>query len=90
MIIGTASILTALAALVAVLLLVWLAARAARFSGLTRQPAGGRTLAVEEVIALDMRRRLHLVRCGQRRVILLTGGAQDVVVGWLERRETPE
>lgn len=39
-------------------------------------------LAVEQVLALDARRRLVLVRCGARRVLLLTGGGSDVVVGW--------
>ena len=42
-------------------------------------------LPVQDVLALDPRRRLHLVRCDERRVLLLTGGAQDVVVGWLDR-----
>jgi hypothetical protein len=36
-----------------------------------------------ETIALDPRRRLHLVKCGERRVVLLVGGVQDLVVGWL-------
>lgn len=30
-----------------------------------------------------MARRLVLVRCDGREALLLTGGAQDVVVGWL-------
>ncbi|MBN8891274.1 MAG: flagellar biosynthetic protein FliO, partial [Rhodospirillales bacterium] len=40
-------------------------------------------LAVARTLALDPRRRLHLVRCEGRQVLLLTGGAQDIVVGWL-------
>lgn len=76
--------LTAIVALAAVLALVWIAARAARFAGLGRMRAGsGQQLAVEDRIALDPRRRLLLVRCGERRVLLLTGGGTDVVVGWL-------
>lgn len=75
--------LTALAALCAVLALVWIAAHAARVAGLGRLRQGGRMLAVEEQVALDPRRRLVLVRCGERRVVLLTGGGSDVVVGWL-------
>ena len=35
-----------------------------------------------EVIALDSRRRLYLIECEDSRVLLLTGGGQDVVVGW--------
>jgi flagellar protein FliO/FliZ len=37
---------------------------------------------VQDVIALDSRRRLYLIQCQDRRVLLLTGGGQDVVVGW--------
>jgi flagellar protein FliO/FliZ len=54
-------------------------------SGLWRvQPRPGRTLVIRESIALDPRRRLHLVQCGQRQVVLLTGGGQDLVIGWLQ------
>ena len=41
MVIGTTSILTAVAALVAVLGLIWLAGRVARFGGMARRPADG-------------------------------------------------
>lgn len=82
-------LLTAAVALPAVLALIWLAARLARAAGLgalrrTGRFGGGngRTLALEEVLALDQRRRLLLVRCGTGRVLLLTGGT-DLVVGWL-------
>ena len=87
MVIGSTSILSAIAALVAVLALIWLAGRMARFGGMARRPASGGLLAVQDVLALDARRRLHLIRCDKRRVLLLTGGAQDIVVGWLEPEE---
>lgn len=38
---------------------------------------------LEQVLALDPRRRLCLVRCGDRRLLLLTGGPRDVSLGWL-------
>jgi flagellar protein FliO/FliZ len=82
---SSASLLTAGAALIAVLALIWLAGRAVRLTGLARRPArGGRLLSVVDVIALDSRRRLHLVRCADRQVVLLTGAGQDVVVGWID------
>ena len=79
------SILTAAVALPAVLGLIWLAGRLARAGGMgMRRPNGakGRGLALEETLALDQRRRLLLVRCEGRRVLLLTGGT-DLVIGWL-------
>lgn len=74
-------------ALAAVLLLLWLAARGVRASGVAAR--GGRRLAVQEVLAIDSRRRLLLVRCDGREVLLLTGGQQDAVVGWLAGTEAP-
>jgi flagellar protein FliO/FliZ len=75
------SILSAIAALAAVLLVVLLAGRGARMLRLAR-PGGAGRLRVQETLALDPRRRLHLVVCDGREVLLLTG-AQDLVVGWL-------
>jgi flagellar protein FliO/FliZ len=75
------SILSAIAALGGVLLVVLLAGRGARMIRLARHGGVGR-LRVQETLALDPRRRLHLVTCDGREVLLLTG-VQDVVVGWL-------
>jgi flagellar protein FliO/FliZ len=86
MLLGFSSLLTAVAALVVVLGLVWLGARAARLTGLAPRPTGARMLALQDSIALDSRRRLLVVRCGARDVVLLTGGAQDLVVGWLPQQ----
>ena len=81
-----ATTLTALAALAAVLGLVWLASRAARWGGLASRQTGPRRLVVQDAIALDARRRLTLVRCDDHSVLLLTGGAQDLVVGWVTQQ----
>lgn len=81
------SILLVLPALAAVLALIWLAQWGARSGGFARRlaPAQGGRVAVVQVLALDPRRRLHLLRCDDRHVLLLTGAAQDLVVGWLDR-----
>jgi flagellar protein FliO/FliZ len=80
------SLVSALAALIAVLFLIGLAARFARTGMFGFRPQlGSRTLAIEEAVALDSRRRLVLVRCADGHVLLLTGGTNDVVVGWLNR-----
>jgi flagellar protein FliO/FliZ len=86
MLLGFSSLLTAVAALIVVLALVWLGARAARLTGLASRPTGTRVLALQDAIALDSRRRLLVVRCGARDVVLLTGGGQDVVVGWMPQQ----
>ncbi len=74
--------LTAVGALGLVLGLVWLFARVVRAAGLARQP-GARRLLLREALALDRTRRLHLVACDGRDLLVLTGGGADVVVGWL-------
>ena len=76
-------LLSAAAALLAVLALILLAARLARARGWGTIPAG-RLLAIEETLPLDGRQRLLLVRCGTRRALILTGGATDLLLGWLE------
>lgn len=73
---------TALAALLGVLALILLAGRLARRAGLAPRAGQGR-ITLEESLPLDARRRLVLVRVEGRALLLLTGGAQDQVVGWL-------
>ena len=76
----------ALAALVAVCLLAFAALRGLRaIAPGTAKPGGGgrRRLAVREVLPLDPKRRLVLVRCDDRDLLLLTGGAGEVSLGWL-------
>ena len=87
MVIGSSSLLSAVAALLAVLVLIWLVGRMARFGGLARRPIGGGLLVVQDVLVLDARRRLHVIKCEERRVLLLTGGTRDIVVGWLDAGE---
>jgi flagellar protein FliO/FliZ len=70
--------------LIGVIVLIGAAAKLFQFSGWRAQPRSGRTLILRESIALDPRRRIHLVQCGQRQVVLLTGGGQDLVVGWMQ------
>ena len=77
----TSNLFYALAALAAVVLLVLLSGRVARMTSLVKR-AGGKRLCVAESLAIDARRRLLLVRCDGREVLLLTG-TQDLVVGWL-------
>jgi flagellar protein FliO/FliZ len=84
----TPTLLTALAALAGVIGALVLVARGARAAGLGMR--AGKRMAMQEVLALDGRRRLVLLRCDGRELLLLTGGAQDVVVGWLgEAPPTP-
>lgn len=77
------TLLTAAGALAAVLALVLLAGRAARLTGFVRRVPGGRRLIVQETAMLDQRRRLHLIACDGRHLLLLTGGGSDVALGWL-------
>jgi len=76
------TILTAAAALGAVLGIIVLAGRGARMLRLNR-PTTGRRLVLSEALALDRTRRLQLVLCDGRELLLLTGGSADQVVAWL-------
>jgi flagellar protein FliO/FliZ len=76
-----------LAGIVLVLLLV---PRLLRLLGVDPVGRPGRRLAVLEATAIDPRRRLVLVRCDGREVLLLVGPGNDTVVGWLPATTTPE
>jgi flagellar protein FliO/FliZ len=81
------TLLTTAGGLALSLVLVLAVARMARAFGFASggaAPTGGegrqRRLALTETIAIDARRRLHLVRCDGRDILVLTGGAQDVML----------
>jgi flagellar protein FliO/FliZ len=78
------TILLVVGVLIGVIALIRAAARLFQFSGWRAPSRPGRTLILRESIALDPRRRIHLVQCGQRQVVLLTGGGQDLVIGWMQ------
>ena len=75
--------LKALVALGAVVLLAFAALRALRATMGAAKPGARRRLAVQEVLPLDPKWRLVLVRCDGRDLLLLTGGAGEVSLGWL-------
>jgi flagellar protein FliO/FliZ len=75
--------LTAAAALAGVILLLLLLARALRATGLAPQGAG-RRLAVQEALAIDSRRRLLILRCDGREMLVMTGDGPPAMLGWLE------
>ena len=76
------AILTAGAALGAVLGIIVLAGRGARMLRLAR-PVAARRLKLLEALPLDRTRRLHLVACDGRELLLMIGGGTDQVVAWL-------
>lgn len=86
--IGWNGLIGAVAALAGVLGALVLVLRGLRAAGMGR--GAGRRLSVEEALALDARRRLLLVRCDGRELLLVTGGAQEVVVGWLPPAPQPD
>ena len=77
--------LKAILALAAVVLLAFAALRTLRAVSVGGTKLGGarRRLAVQEVLPLDPKRRLLLVRCDGRDLLLLTGGAAEVSLGWV-------
>jgi flagellar protein FliO/FliZ len=69
---GWAQLGSALAALALVLALAVLAARAARWRGLAA-PDATRRLRLAGSLALDSRRRVHLLECDGQRILVLSG-----------------
>jgi len=80
--------LQAAASLIAVLALVLLAGRAMRLRGLA-PGADPHALRLTASVALDSRRRLHMVQAPGGAVLLLTGGATDQMLAWPIARAGP-
>lgn len=74
---------TAVAALLVVLALIWGGACALRATRSSVPGATSQKLAIHAALALDPKRRIYLIACEDRHVLLLTGGGTDVVLGWL-------
>ena len=89
-----ATVTTAVGALAFVVALAMLAQFLARHfklaQRLTTATRGTGRLAIEQSLALDPRRRLLLIRCDNRQLLLLTGGSQDQMLGWLEPTDGQE
>lgn len=75
-------LLSAAGALVLVLGAIVLLRYGSRFVAGRRPRAAGTPLWLAGQLGLDGRRRLHLVQCGGSQVLLLTGGASDVMIPW--------
>ena len=76
--------LSAAGALAGVLGLIWLFGRGARLAGLASRPARtGKIISIAEVVPLDARRRLYLISCRDRQLLLLIGPGGDHAIGWL-------
>ena len=75
------SLLTTAAALGAVLCAILLAAHLLRRTGLAGPSA--QRLRLQETLALDRTRRLYLVACDGRELLVLAGPSGDASIGWL-------
>jgi flagellar protein FliO/FliZ len=71
----------AAAALGVVVLLILLAGRAAKLLPALKRPES-KAIRLRDTLALDARRRLHLVEVDGRQALVLTGGGQDVLLPW--------
>mgnify|MGYP005810352933 CR=1 FL=1 len=82
-------LLEAVAALVTVLALIWGSAKALRVTKIVRtDPRRNKSMAILEVLNIDSQRRLVLATCENKRMLLMIGGRQDLLIGWLDAKET--
>jgi flagellar biogenesis protein FliO len=86
---GFSVFLTSCAALAGIVAAIVLMGKAIRRTPFVRSGAGERSLSIRDTIALGGGRRLYLVQQGDRAVLLLVGGASDIVVGWSDVAKPP-
>jgi flagellar protein FliO/FliZ len=97
---STNPVLSTLLALGLTLALIWLAARLLRVlspmlspkllrPGAPRTSSGSAILTLESVTPIAPRRRVIVLRYGEQRLAVLTGGPQDVSLGWLPPPTSP-
>ena len=75
-----ASLGPAVSALALVLATAFLAAWLLRRLGLARPAPRGSRIALVDSLQIDPRRRIVLIRCEGRQVLLATGGGSDVLL----------
>jgi hypothetical protein len=75
-------IAAALATLGAVVLLILIVGRGARLLPALRRVDDPAAMKLCGTLALDTRRRLHLVEANGRQALVLTGGGQDCLIAW--------
>lgn len=47
-----------------------------------------RSLAIVESLTIDQRRRLSIIRYNSKTGLILTGGGNDLFLGWVDEQET--
>jgi flagellar protein FliO/FliZ len=75
-------ILSATGALMLVIGLIVLLRYGAKYLNPRSRSSGTTPLFLAGQLGLDGKRRLHLVQCGDGQVLVLTGGASDVMLAW--------
>jgi flagellar protein FliO/FliZ len=77
------SILTGITSLAAIIAFIVLITRLMRHRLLPVTGQAARALKLCETLSIDPRRRVLLLECEGSKVLLLTGGNQDQVLGWM-------
>ncbi|WP_231866657.1 flagellar biosynthetic protein FliO [Acetobacter malorum] len=83
------SVLISLASLVIVVVLILLSRHGLKFAqSYLQRSRKTQELALVESLMLDQRRRLSVVQCGARRGVILTGGGNDLFLGWMDEAQS--
>ena len=88
---SSSPVLSTLLALSITLALIWLGAKLVMITSLTARlgishspmSSSSPALTIDSVTAIAPRRKLIVLRYGEHRLAILTGGPQDISLGWL-------
>ena len=77
------SILTGLLSLAGIIAFILMAARFMRYRLNTVAQDPSKSLKLKETLAIDSRRRIHVIECEGHQALVMTGGPQDQFMGWV-------
>ncbi len=77
------SILVAMVSLAAIIAFLVLGMRLMRQRMMSAGTQSTRALKLCETLPIDPKRRIHLLDCEGRKVLVMTGGGGDRVIGWV-------
>lgn len=78
------SVLVAACSLASIIAILLLGTRLVRLRLMSPRIQSTKALRLCETLPLDPKRRIHLLECDGNKLLVMTGGGSDQVIGWVQ------